>query len=230
MASPLLSNHPHPGSPSTGRFEPPVRLRRMGRSRLPASCSSARYGGIMLRKQIIEGAPAAPPSSADEIDIAAVATVLVTSEAPPHPVDHAFDRHRGRGGTCWMAGDVGDQTLALAFDAPQAIRQSSWRSRSQRSASPTCGSRSGRTRGPALPGIPHDPGPVARGGLPGHRPFRAPARSRSADAAPPRCNPGPGRVTARRNPHRRSSPACRPAAHRSACRRPGMPPRPRPGR
>jgi hypothetical protein len=76
----------------------------------------------MLRKQIIEGAPAAPPSSADEIDIAAVATVLVTSEDPQHPVDHAFDRHRGPGGTCWVAGEVGDQTIVLAFDAPQAIR------------------------------------------------------------------------------------------------------------
>ena len=77
----------------------------------------------MLRKQIIEGTPAAPPSSADEIDIAAVATVLVTSEDPQHPVDHAFDRHRGPGGTCWVAGEVGDQTLVLAFDAPQAIRR-----------------------------------------------------------------------------------------------------------
>jgi hypothetical protein len=76
----------------------------------------------MLRKQVIEGAPAVPLSSVDEIEIAAVATVLLTSEDSQHPVDHAFDRHPGPGGTCWVAGEVGDKTLVLALDAPQAIR------------------------------------------------------------------------------------------------------------
>jgi hypothetical protein len=77
----------------------------------------------MLRKQII-GASAAPPApTPGEIDVAAVATVLVTSEAPGHPVDHAFDLHRGPGGTRWIAGEPGEQTLILAFDAPQSIRR-----------------------------------------------------------------------------------------------------------
>jgi hypothetical protein len=76
----------------------------------------------MLRKQIIKGPRAVPAASSGEIDIASVATVLVTSEAPGHPVDHAFDGDRGPGGSRWVAGEPGDQTVILAFDAPQAIR------------------------------------------------------------------------------------------------------------
>ena len=77
----------------------------------------------MLRKQIIgpSAAPSAP--SLGRIDVAAVATVLMTSEDPDHPVDHAFDAHPGPGGTRWVAGEPGEQTLILAFDAPQAIRR-----------------------------------------------------------------------------------------------------------
>lgn len=78
----------------------------------------------MLRKQIIgEPRTEAPAPIPGEIDIAAVATVLVTSEAPEHPVDHAFDGHRGPGGTRWVAGAPGEQALILAFDAPQAVRR-----------------------------------------------------------------------------------------------------------
>src|SRR5690606_20871182 len=51
------------------------------------------------------------------------ATVLVTSEDPEHPIDHAFDGDRGPGGTRWIAGEPGEQTVVLAFDAPQAIRR-----------------------------------------------------------------------------------------------------------
>ncbi len=77
----------------------------------------------MLRKQIIRAPAATPAPMTDEIDIAAVATVLVTSEAPEHPVDHAFDAHRGPGGSRWVVGEPGEQTLILAFDAPQTIRR-----------------------------------------------------------------------------------------------------------
>src|SRR6476646_210922 len=77
----------------------------------------------MLRKQIIGRSAAPPAPTPGEIDVAAVATVLVTSEDPAHPVDHAFDGRRGPGGTRWIARDPGEQTLILAFDAPQAIRR-----------------------------------------------------------------------------------------------------------
>ena len=75
----------------------------------------------MLRKQIIRPPVSGP--TPDENDIAAVATVLATSESAGHPVDHAFDRHRGPGGSRWVAGEPGEQTLILAFDAPQSIRR-----------------------------------------------------------------------------------------------------------
>jgi hypothetical protein len=77
----------------------------------------------MLRKQILKEHPAAPVPTVGAIDIAAVATVLVTSESPDHPVDHAFDDRRGPGGSRWIAGETGEQTLILAFDTPQTIRQ-----------------------------------------------------------------------------------------------------------
>jgi hypothetical protein len=83
----------------------------------------AMRGGTMLRKQIIQPSPAPPVPMPGEIDITAVATVLVTSEDPDHPVDHAFDQHRGPGGSHWVAGETGEQTLILAFDAPQTIRR-----------------------------------------------------------------------------------------------------------
>jgi hypothetical protein len=77
----------------------------------------------MLRKQIIKAPEAAPDAMPDRIDIAAVATVLVTSEAPEHPVDYAFDDARGQGGSRWVAGEPGEQTIILAFDAQQTIRR-----------------------------------------------------------------------------------------------------------
>jgi len=77
----------------------------------------------MLRKEVLGTTPEAPIVTTGEIDIAAVATVLVTSEDPAHPVDRAFDGHRGPGGTRWIAGGPGAQTLILAFDAPQAFRR-----------------------------------------------------------------------------------------------------------
>lgn len=78
----------------------------------------------MLRKHIIS-AGHAPTPGPDEpsIDIPAVTTVMLTSEAPSHPIDHAFDGHRGPGATRWVAAETGEQTIILAFDAPQTLRQ-----------------------------------------------------------------------------------------------------------
>ena len=77
----------------------------------------------MLRKQIINVPPQPQAPMPGQIDVAAVATVLVTSEDPEHPVDHAFDDRRGPGGSRWVAGEPGEQTVILAFDAPQTIRR-----------------------------------------------------------------------------------------------------------
>jgi hypothetical protein len=80
-------------------------------------------GRAMLRKLIIKPNPVTPDSNTGEIDIAEVATVQVTSEVADHPIDLAFDDHRGPGGTRWIAGELGEQSVILAFDAPQTINQ-----------------------------------------------------------------------------------------------------------
>jgi hypothetical protein len=75
----------------------------------------------VLRKQILDHPTAT--SSAGEIDVAAVATVLVTSETADHPIDNIFDGRRGPGGSRWVAEKPGEQTLIMAFDVPQTIRK-----------------------------------------------------------------------------------------------------------
>jgi hypothetical protein len=79
----------------------------------------------MLRKQIIP-APSRETGTvlpADRKDIAALATVLVSSELPEHPVDHLFDGRDGPGGSRWIAAEDGDQSVVLAFDTPQSVRE-----------------------------------------------------------------------------------------------------------
>ena len=75
----------------------------------------------MLRKHILTNVPAGLARNSEVKDIPAVATVLVSSEAPDHPVDYLFDASDGPGGTRWIAAANGEQTLVLAFDAPQTI-------------------------------------------------------------------------------------------------------------
>jgi hypothetical protein len=77
----------------------------------------------MLRKQIIKPSPTTPVPPSDGIDVVASATVLVTSEDAGNPVDNAFDGLSGPGSTRWVAGEPGEQSVILAFDAPQAIRR-----------------------------------------------------------------------------------------------------------
>jgi hypothetical protein len=75
----------------------------------------------MLRKHLLKDRPVVPAPRPGEKDIAAIATVFVTSETADHPIDHAFDHHRGPGGSRWLAAAPGEQVLILVFDAPQAI-------------------------------------------------------------------------------------------------------------
>ena len=72
---------------------------------------------ILDKERSIESFP-----DSEELDIAAIATALLTSEDPENPVENAFDGRRGRGGTRWVAGSLGEQTLILEFDTPQMIR------------------------------------------------------------------------------------------------------------
>ena len=75
----------------------------------------------MLRKQVLRALPEAPVRQPGEIDVAEAATVLVSSEAAGHPVENVFDGRRGPGGSRWVAAEDGEQTLVLAFDAPQSL-------------------------------------------------------------------------------------------------------------
>jgi hypothetical protein len=76
-----------------------------------------------MRKQVLKANPATSLPWPGELDLAALATVAVTSESADHPVENAFDSRRGPGGSRWVAATAGEQTLILAFDAPQNIHQ-----------------------------------------------------------------------------------------------------------
>src|SRR4029453_3061394 len=78
---------------------------------------------MMLRKKILTTPQPTTGRRAAEKDIAAIATVLVSSEHVDHPIDHAFDGQRGPGASRWIATQSGEQTLILAFDAPETIRK-----------------------------------------------------------------------------------------------------------
>lgn len=65
-----------------------------------------------------DSAPQAPPAAGGGLDIGALATALISSEAGGHPVENMFD---GRPDTRWLAADAGEQTLILAFDAAQPL-------------------------------------------------------------------------------------------------------------
>jgi hypothetical protein len=77
----------------------------------------------MFRKKIVSANNAPSIRRAEEKDIGALATVFVTSEDPDHPIECAFDSEEGPGASRWIAGVPGEQTVILAFDAPQAIRR-----------------------------------------------------------------------------------------------------------
>ena len=77
----------------------------------------------MLRKQIVNRQPSPPVRRPAEKDIAAIATVIVTSEDPDHPIDNAFDDQRGPGGSRWIAEQTGEQTVIVAFDTPQTLQR-----------------------------------------------------------------------------------------------------------
>ena len=78
-----------------------------------------------MRKQILDSNGAAPgdaPAS-PTLDIPALATALVSSEDPDHPVENAFDGRCGPGASRWVAAAPGEASLTLAFDTPQTIQR-----------------------------------------------------------------------------------------------------------
>ena len=75
-----------------------------------------------MNRRIVRRASFPSVSSLDEIDLAAEASVLVTSETSLYPIDNVFDAQRGPGGSCWMASDPGEQTVLVKFDKPRVVR------------------------------------------------------------------------------------------------------------
>ena len=76
----------------------------------------------MLRKHLLTDHLTERVAEPGDKDIAALATVWVTSEAADYPIDNVLDSRRGPGGSRWIAGEPGPQRLLLAFDAPQTLR------------------------------------------------------------------------------------------------------------
>lgn len=74
-----------------------------------------------MRKRILPRDEAA--ARPKELDLAAIATVHVSSESEDHPVENAFDARRGPGASRWVAGEPGDQTILLEFDDAQSINR-----------------------------------------------------------------------------------------------------------
>jgi hypothetical protein len=76
----------------------------------------------MLRKQVLQYKLAPVRRDGDDLDIASIASVVVTSEETAHPIDNAFDKAYGRGGSQWIAGTDGEQVIILSLDVPLFIR------------------------------------------------------------------------------------------------------------
>ena len=83
----------------------------------------SRVSRSMLRKQLLTERPVAPNPQPEELDIAALATVFMTSEAADHPIENVFDTRRGPGGSRWIAAALGEQVILLAFDTAQTIHR-----------------------------------------------------------------------------------------------------------
>lgn len=75
-----------------------------------------------MRKIIINPQSTGAALTPGGLDVAAIATVMVTSELAGHPVENAFDGQNGPGASRWISETGGEQTIILAFDAPQTIR------------------------------------------------------------------------------------------------------------
>jgi hypothetical protein len=74
-----------------------------------------------VRKQIVAAQSERPPPSGESwLDFEPIAQVRLTSEDPLHPVEGALQPGAGTG---WRAGEPGEQTIWIDFDAPQSVRR-----------------------------------------------------------------------------------------------------------
>lgn len=76
-----------------------------------------------MRKYIVHRpSPSAVSFPRQELDVATLATVTLSSETSEFPIDNVFDHHAGPGGTRWVAAECGEQIVTVAFDTPQLLQ------------------------------------------------------------------------------------------------------------
>lgn len=73
-----------------------------------------------MRKRLIRPELAGEPSSADWLDIEAIAEAEISSEDTAHPIEAALLADRSGG---WRAAGPGRQTIRLRFAPPQHLRR-----------------------------------------------------------------------------------------------------------
>src|SRR5690242_2768354 len=79
---------------------------------------------LRVRKRLLSepGSPTSVPLPSNEIDLAARATILYSSEDPQHPIEHLLDGRSGRGATRWSSGRQNTtEEIVIRFDRPEQI-------------------------------------------------------------------------------------------------------------
>jgi len=78
-----------------------------------------------MRKRVQSQSPALGRDASRQgaLDLDKLATVIVTSEQPDNPIEHALLGPTGRESSRWVAGESGRQVVTLAFDAPQQVAE-----------------------------------------------------------------------------------------------------------
>jgi F5/8 type C domain len=81
---------------------------------------------LRVRKRLLAepGSPSSAPLPSNEIDLAARATILYSSEDPHHPIEHLLDGRSGRGATRWSSGRLNTtEEIVIQFDRPEQIKR-----------------------------------------------------------------------------------------------------------
>ena len=83
----------------------------------------ARTQALRVRKRLLaEPGSSSAPRPCNEIDLAARATILYSSEDPHHPIEHLLDGRSGRGATRWSsARDNTTEEIVIQFDQPEHV-------------------------------------------------------------------------------------------------------------
>lgn len=76
----------------------------------------------LRKKRLATGPSAQVKLPGHALDLVSEAQVLISSEAPKHPIDNVVDGTCGPGSSQWVAETAGPQTLVFKFDRPHHIK------------------------------------------------------------------------------------------------------------